>query len=109
MKALTFRQIFITLCILMFANLCVNVFQGSTTKADTVVTPLTHDGNCVCDGMDLNCPESINKDFQLKYQYNGDIIIYTVEDGIQYYVGTYKHGSKCDLQAIMDEWISNND
>lgn len=121
MRTLTFRQIFICLCVLVSINICVNLFTGAAAATAITPTPVEHDGVCPCDGLDPNCTlmddvfpsldETVKmlKDFQLDYQYNGDIIIYSLEGNHQVYVGVWKKGSKCDLIQMMNQYIMDND
>jgi hypothetical protein len=105
-RTITFRQVFITLCILMFANLCVNLFQGAT--------PPEHDGTCVCDGLDPNCTylekydqdvEYYMRDFQIEITANGDYIIYDGETPL----GVVTRDGKCTFKDIMVKYMSDND
>lgn len=124
-KTITFRSIFITLCILMAANLCVNLLTaGKNPRPDNfqlvVSEELDHDGLCVCDGHDPNCTrmddmpsydETVRmlKDFQLDMQYNGDIIIYALEGNSQIYVGVQRYTDKCTLLETIHKHIRDND
>lgn len=101
MRKLTFRSIFICLCVLVSINICVNLFTGASTHQE-----LDTDGI-----VRTYSPPAVDTfgDFFLDYQYNGDIIIYAVEYGEHVYVGTYKHGTKCDLQQMMQDYMTEND
>jgi hypothetical protein len=109
----------------MFANLCVNLFTGSTQpvshKADPekVQTGLSHDGLCPCDGLDENCPyiyleaqsqydrdvEYYGRDFQIEIAANGDYIIYDSETPL----GTVKANGTCNFKEIMVQYMWDHD
>ncbi len=128
MRTMTFRSIFTTLCVLLLANIVVNLFIASKEPSikdyniqaeypmDSEMQ-LEHDGNCVCDGLDPYCNEmpsydetvKMLKDFQLDVQYNGDIIIYALEGNSQIYVGVHKYGSKCQLLETIEKHMIDND
>lgn len=105
----------------MIANIVVNLFVASKPVSikdyniqaeyppDSEMDSLGYYPKPI-NGYSVEEMQAIAADYQLDVQYNGDIIIYTLdESAVRQYVGTHKYGAKCDLLEMVIKHLIAND
>ncbi len=96
-KSYNYKPICIAILIVCTMNLLFSVFTGSTPAVNK--SNISHDGYCVCDGLDVNCTNEIilpARDYQIEMQLNS-MVIY---DGDRV-VDVIPYGGKCNIQEIL--------
>jgi hypothetical protein len=105
-RTITFRQVMITVAILLLANLCATIFIGSTPSVPVPQAPTSFYGPSLADYPMDSEMRTIAKDFQIEVCWNGDFIIY--EDGLVP-LGVVKRNGKCDFKSIINQHMIDND